>query len=217
MRKITYLICLLLLLSLLFTGCNTFAETQPKVPEETPINTPAETPAEMLPYEEDGIFVTTSDAMDYEIQNAKFKTIPDGVGVTSPSSIKITDFCGEFNGVCVVDLLIPGAVYMDAITHEIIEGYVFVYSSSDKLDVYNSADGQFYTLETAYENGLLTLDDIKIVYEKYVKANARLYEFNDFGELIGPKYHHICIKADGYWYVDGVNTYVKAGADPGEG
>ena len=83
----------MLLLSLLFTGCNTFAETQPKVPEETPINTPAETPAEMLPYEEDGIFVTTSDAMDYEIQNAKFKTIPDGVGVTSPSSIKITDFC----------------------------------------------------------------------------------------------------------------------------
>ena len=222
MKKILHLIGVVLLLSTLLTGCNGFTETQPNIlegtpantpveaPEETPIETPAETEEE-LPYKVDGRFETTSDEMDYYIKLAKYTQIGD-VGLKSPFDIRITEFYGEFNGVCVVDLSIPGAIYMDSITYETIDGYVFVYSSSDKHDVYNSNDGLIYTLKKAYENGFLTLDDIKVIYEKHVKANARFYDFNDSGEVVGPTTPQISIGADGYWYINGVNTWVKAGS-----
>ena len=74
-RKIVHLIGVVLLLSLLFTGCNAFAETQPKVPEETPVAPPEETPSE-------------SPADEPEL----------------PSDVKSATPYGEFNGVYVVDI-----------------------------------------------------------------------------------------------------------------
>ena len=199
-----YLIGGLLIFSLLLTGCNTFAETQPNVPEETP----AETPKETLPYEEDGVFVTTSDAMDYEIQCALFNKYPSAY--KSPGDFNISYFFGEFNGAYVIHL--GGMVGAAVIDYDYFGEYVFIYSGGyAKLDVYNSNDGEFYTLKKAYEQGLLTIEDIGVIYEQFVKLNAHMYDFDENGEVIPPKKPVVEI-IDGYFYVDGVYTGIKAGS-----
>ena len=201
MKKITCLICLLLLLSLLLTGCNG-AVNQPTEPDETP----AETPAETLPYEEDGVFVTTSDAMDYEIQCALFNKYPGAH--KSPGDFNISYFYGEFNGAYVIHL--GGKVGTAAIEYDYFGEYVFIYSGGyAKLDVYNSNDGEFYTLKKAYDMGLLTIEDIGVIYEQFVKLNAHMYDFDENGGVIPPKKPVVEI-IDGYFYIDGVYTGIKA-------
>ena len=200
MKKITSLICLLLLLSLLLTGCNAFAESQPEAAEETPVET--------LPYEEDGVFVTTSDAMDYEIQNALYKKYPGAY--KSPGDFDISYFYGEFNGAYVIYL--GGMGGTATIDYDYFGEYVFIYSGGDKQPrVYNSKDGEFYILKKAYDAGLLTIEDIGVIYEQFVKLNAHMYDFDENGEVIPPKKPVVEI-IDGYWYIDGENTWVKAGS-----
>ena len=214
MKKMTSLICLLLLLSLLLTGCNAFAETQPEAAEETPANTPVETPAETeeeLPYKVDGRFETTSDEMDYYVKLAKYTQIGD-VGLKSPFDIRITEFYGEFNGSYVVELYVPGQISLDVVNTVKIGEYYFIYEPSDAVEVYNSADGKFYYLKSAYEQGLLTIEDIGVIYEQFVKLNAHMYDFDENGEVIPPKKTVVEI-IDGYFYIDGVYTGIKAGSD----
>ncbi len=202
-RRIVHLIGVVLLLSLLLTGCNAFAETQPKTPEETP----AETPAETLPYEEDGDFVTTSDAMDYEIKCAILNKWPNAK--LTLGDINIQYFYGEFNGAYVIHLGMGGAT---AIDYDYFDEYVFIYSGAyAKLDVYNSKDGELYSLKKAYNMGLLTIEDIGVIYEQFVKLNAHMYDFDENGEVIPPKKPVVEI-IDGYYYIDGVYTGVKAGS-----
>ena len=178
------------------------AETPPKVPEETP----AETPAETLPYEEDGIFVTTSDAMDYEIQNALYKKHPGAH--KSPGDFNISYFYGEFNGAYVIH--VGGMVGTAAIEYDYFGEYVFIYSGGDaKLHVYNSKDGEFYILKKAYDAGLLTIEDIGVIYEQFVKLNPNMYDFDENGGVIPPKKPVVEI-IDGYFYIDGVYTGIKA-------
>ena len=197
MKKITYLMGILLILSLLLTGCNAYAESQPEAAEETPVET--------LPYEEDGVFVTTSDAMDYEIQCALFNKYPSAH--KSPNDLNILYFYGEFNGAYVMYFGLGGTA---AIEYDYFGEYVFIYSGGDKqLHVYDSKDGEFYTLKKAYDAGLLTIEDIGVIYEQFVKLNAHMYDFDENGEVIPPKKPVLEI-IDGYYYIDGVYTGIKA-------
>ena len=205
MKKFTYLLDILLIFSLLLTGCNAFAETQPEVPEETP--------AETLPYEEDGDFVTTSDAMDYEIQCALFNKYPSAH--KSPNDINILDFYGEFNGAYVLHLGLGGAQW---VTYDVFGEYTFIYSSDNaRLDVYNSKDGEFYTLKEAYDQGFLTIEDIGVIHEKFVRINAHAYEFDENGKVIPNQMPEIIIDSDGNVYVNGENTGIKLDTEFVEG
>ena len=199
---------MVLFLSLLFTGCDN--AVRPTDPQETP----AETPAETLPYEEDGVFVTTSDAMDHEIQNAMFKTIPSTeTYIKTPSDITISRFYGAFNGVYVIKLTIPSRVGSMGVEYDYFGEYVFVYSSSlAQLDVYNSNDGEFYSLKKAYDMGLLTIEDIGVIHEKFVKFNEHMYDIDENGEITYPKKPVVEI-IDGYYYINGANTFIKAPAE----
>ena len=208
MRKITHLICLLLLLSLLLTGCNG-AVNQPTEPDETP----AETPAETLPYEEDGVFVTTSDAMDYEIQCALFKKW-SYYQTQTPNEICIPYFYGEFNGIYALGFELGGTC---AVEGQCIGEYEFIYSSGGiKHDVYNSKDGEFYTLKEAYDKGFLTIEDIGVIHEKFVKVHAHSYdnEHNKPSTSTSTSNNQppVIEIIDGYYYINGVNTWVKAGS-----
>ncbi len=216
-RRIVHLIGVVLLLSLLLTGCNAFAETQPNNEEKNPVNTPAEAPVETpketleetLPYEEDGDFVTTSDAMDYEIQCALWKKHPDLY--RTPSDVAIPYFYGEFNGMYVFSF---GTGGIDAFRCQRIGEYEFIYSGGGiKRDVYNSNDGEFYTLKEAYDQDFLTIEDVGVIHEKFVKINAHAYEFDENGEVIPNQMPEIIFGSDGYVYVNGESIGIKVGTD----
>ena len=55
--------------------------------------------------------------------------------------------------------------YATVITTETVGGVEFVYGSSQTLTAYNG--GKFYSLEKAYENQLLTYDDLSDIKSKY--------------------------------------------------
>jgi len=215
-ERITYLIGILLIVCLILAGCNRSTANEFSNPEETPAETPeetpAETPVESLPYEDDGIFKTTSDEMDYRIQKATCKKYPSFA--KDVSEVKIVGYYGEYHGVYVVDLYMRNRGYVGSdgmakqFFYERVGEYLFVYSISDSLYVYISADDTVCYMLEAYEQGILTDDDIGEIYKKHFEANRDVYE------SAKQEQEPVVEIIDGYWYINGVNTGVKA--NPGE-
>ena len=209
-ERITYLIGILLIVCLILAGCNRSTANEFSNPEGTPAETPEETPAESLPYEDDGIFKTTSDEMDYRIQKATCKKYPSFA--KDVSEVKIVGYYGEYHGVYVVDLYMRNRGYVgsdgmaESFYRERVGEYLFVYSISDTLYVYISADDIVCHMLEAYKQGILTDDDIGEIYKKHFEANRDVYA--------KAKQEPMVEIIDGYWYINGVNTGVKA--NPGE-
>ncbi|MDE5943900.1 MAG: hypothetical protein K2H30_06825 [Clostridia bacterium] len=63
--------------------------------------------------------------------------------------------------------------YMDVVTTETVGGVEFVYPSSRTLTAYKG--GKFYSLEQAYENALLTYNDLTDINIKYQNKQFTVY------------------------------------------
>ncbi|MCH5351475.1 MAG: hypothetical protein J1F39_05870 [Clostridiales bacterium] len=77
---------------------------------------------------------------------------------------------GEFNGAHVVML---NGVYPDALSEETVDGVTFYHSQIKSFDVYKN--GKFYTLREAFDNGLLTHDNLVTLSESYNPERAGKY------------------------------------------
>lgn len=80
---------------------------------------------------------------------------------------------GAFDGVYVLFVDVSGWAYTMAIKNEVIAGVKFVYSCGQTLTVY--ADGAFYSLSEAYENKILSRQDLKAVQRNYKGDYQYLY------------------------------------------
>ena len=96
-----------------------------------------------------------------------------------PEDIRSATQYGVFNGVYVVD--ISNAPQIAVTGFERLEGYYFPTPNRDYLDVFNSEDGKYYSLTEAFKKGLLTVDNIKTINEKYVKLHSKYYEKDSVG------------------------------------
>jgi len=76
-------------------------------------------------------------------------------------------FYGDF-GHCVVIYSRADIFCMERIE---VAGYLFVYGSAANIYVY--ADGVFCHLKEAYENGMLTQEQISLVHQQYAKHDGR--------------------------------------------
>lgn len=76
---------------------------------------------------------------------------------------------GKFeNGAIVADMeSMSSSTVLLAISEEIVAGYIFRFSHVDRIEVFYK--GEFYTLTYAYENGILTEDDIASIYKIHTK------------------------------------------------
>ena len=52
---------------------------------------------------------------------------------------------------------------LPAITTEVVEDFIFYFSHVDRIDVFYN--GEFYTLTYAYENGILSYEDLAQVHK----------------------------------------------------
>ena len=78
-------------------------------------------------------------------------------------------YYGTYNGIVVfnnngIDYGV-GVMYLDAITKITVGGMDFSWPNA--FTIYAYKDGQFYNLETAYENGLLTKKNIERIAEHH--------------------------------------------------
>ena len=70
----------------------------------------------------------------------------------------ITEYYGVYNGNC-VPLVISNGIALTMLVEQTIAGETFVFADTSKvIDVW--VDGEFFTLEEAYENGYLTAEQI---------------------------------------------------------
>ena len=74
-------------------------------------------------------------------------------------------YYGEFNG-AIAYILDGWWGYPQAVYKEKIGGVLFSYSCHRTLSIYH--DGSFYSLQGAYEKGLLTTEDLRILRENYI-------------------------------------------------
>ena len=196
MRKITYLICLLLLLSLFLTGCNG-AVNQPTEPSEIPSGSPTEA----TDGSNDETPVETPDNTPYENP----LTMESEMDVSQfPVGVRTALFYfGNYNGVYVFD--VPDGAVTDDVIEENIGGYHFMYISRDDIEVYNANEKKSYTLSEAYENGLLPIEAIRAIHEMYDLMFSFQYHLNGYQNSTAT------VRSDGYYYIDGVCTGIKAG------
>lgn len=108
---------------------------------------------------------------ELEIRQAFFEKHSSNPDCTL-DSIEITSFYGAYNGAYVLFIDAAGFMYATAIEYDRIEDTVFMYASSHKITVYR--DGAFYKLPQAYEEGLLTLEDVHSVSEQ-CRAESSYY------------------------------------------
>ena len=70
---------------------------------------------------------------------------------------------GEFNGTHI--LTYESRAYSQAFSNEIVDGVTFVHSRILTFDVYNN--GNFYSLQEAFDNGLLSHDNLVTLRDNY--------------------------------------------------
>ena len=69
---------------------------------------------------------------------------------------------GEFEDTHVIMF---GGLYAQALSSEVVDGVTFYHSELKTFAVYNN--GNFYSLHEAYDNGLLTHDNLLTLRDKY--------------------------------------------------
>ena len=110
-------------------------------------------------------------ALAAQIKNDFVKNNDDGVHDIGSKDLRLTVY-GKYIGTSVMFIDGPW-YYQDVITTETVGGVEFVYGSSRTLTAYNG--GRFYSLEQAYENQLLTYDDLLDIKSKYEGKQYTVY------------------------------------------
>ena len=96
-------------------------------------------------------------------------------GIGHVSDVFITHYYGSYNDAFAVIIQVSGIASTTVITKESINGVLFIYSDGGtKIQIWK--DGTFYSLQSAYENELLTKSDLKEIAAHHKQANPYLYE-----------------------------------------
>jgi len=99
--------------------------------------------------------------MDY-VEYFKAEYGEEHVESVTVSDIIVGDYYGPYSSCYSLFISHREVGWPDAITSEFVAGYEFVYPDGQTLTVYK--DSSFVNLETAYETGLISEDDIQDLY-----------------------------------------------------
>ncbi len=82
--------------------------------------------------------------------------------------ITILKAYGRFNDATALLMSNTGVDFLEVETTEVVAGYEFIYSNSNTMLVYHN--NNIYTLTEAYNNNLLKVSDIALIYQNYEKS-----------------------------------------------
>ena len=88
----------------------------------------------------------------------------------SPDQVTIEACYGIFDDAYCAIITYPLVEYPDVEVEVEVGGYTFVFGSSNTMIVY--CDGQIYSLEKAYEKGILDDAELESIYNNYTKARG---------------------------------------------
>ncbi len=92
----------------------------------------------------------------------------------TPDQIKLR-FMGVFGQIYIMFVDVKDMMYADVITIDNVEGFRFVYSRSQQMQAW--FEGEFYTLNCAYDAGLLTQEDLRTLSLDYYAAYPHLRQY----------------------------------------
>jgi len=142
---------------------NTTKKTEVKeiTPKPT-TNKPTETPGEPIP---DGINPKNPKNLSEEtVQKIREDYLKSNPGLLKNEDFKLEDikisaYFGTYNSCIVMRITTRYHLYLTVMGTEEVAGYNFQYSSSARITVWRNGD--FYRLDSLYEQGILTQHDIK--------------------------------------------------------
>ena len=169
-KALSLVIALLLALSLLgtFASCDA-AESQEDAADkgtEAPTEAPTKAPPADPPVE-------ISAEMQSEIKNKYFEKTYEEKNkeyYNSPDQVIIEACYGIFDDAYCAIISYPLVEYTCEETEVEVGGYTFVFGSSNTMIVY--CDGKIYSLEKAYEKGILDDAELESLYNNYTKARG---------------------------------------------
>ena len=184
-KTISLITALLLTFSLLvtFASCNkddsdekitnhTDNTEKPTDNAEKPTEAPTEKPTEEVKVDPP---VEISAEMESEIKNKYIEFYydendQDYYNKYLPDMVKIEACYGIFDDAYCAIITYPLVEYTCEETEVEVGGYTFVFGSSNTMIVY--CDGKIYSLEKAYEKGILDDAELELLYNNYTKARG---------------------------------------------
>lgn len=124
----------------------------------------------VISFEVDDGFLPEEPNIDKEIKIAYLNRHPD-LNLTE-SDIELYHY-GEFNGTYVFIMSRSDCDVAQVITYETVDDITFCFAEDISFDVYR--EGDFYTLQEAFDLGYLTHDDLYAVWDKHRAENYILY------------------------------------------
>lgn len=107
------------------------------------------------------------------------------------------EFVAEMNGAYAVFLDVSRFDHIDAVTYDIVNGFVFSYPSGRNMKIYR--DGTIYEIPEAYAAGAVGNEELRILHKAYyepseekIYCEATLYETFDDNEIIVTVKHYNC-------------------------
>ena len=173
-------IFVVLLLCALLCGCAAAGPAPEMTTPSDPINAQSQPSASTVPIgtipKNPGLTVDPYDPEDKvpEITEDRIrKDYCDAHQNVTMEQVKLR-FMGVFGEVYVMFVDVKGMMYAEVITTEKVGGVSFVYSNSQKMQVW--FDGEFYTLAQAFDAGILTQEELQTLSRNYYSAYPHLWQ-----------------------------------------
>ena len=158
MKKICWLLILVLLIGC-FAGCQSTQSQEPSEPAQ---------PQDVLIENPDG---TLSDQMKEEIREAYAKKLGTPPGWYDEGEKYGLRYYGTYNDYTIIF----EKFWLECESRLELANYEIKYSSSFRLWAYQ--DGEFYDIEDVYNQGLITDEDVKSIYEAHCRDQEKLADF----------------------------------------
>ena len=99
-----------------------------------------------------------------------------GIADFSPVDFQIDHYFGTYNDSLALMVRRRDSSFPDVVWEEEVAGVIFHYNSGQSILVWH--DGAFYSLPNAYEQGLLTAENIRAIHIQHQRAFFIMYEAN---------------------------------------
>ncbi len=157
-------LCLLLLLAFSLCACR---ESNPPVSDGSETTISGECDFPEIPEE-----------IVRQIRQTYYDSHREEMGDATPDHVEITAYYGEYHGAYAVVIFDKWRISISAVVEKKVNGLLFIYPSPhSSVSIYR--DGTLYGVQTAFERGVLSAEDLQELYETYKAAWPEMYAEED--------------------------------------
>ena len=155
--------------------------------------------------------IVLDEDIQQEIKTAVVNTYSSDTDPFTEDDVSLRCY-GAFDGVYVLFIDVPCFCYTQAIKEKVIAGVNFVYCDGQSMYVY--CDGAFYSISQAYDNGILSYDNLLTTQQNYKACNTLLYKAEEgHGKKNVATSYKLTVQDSNGYIIEDLQEQYKAGEE----